>query len=68
MSTEKRTARSAAPAASGEHGKAGVAIREGVEEGHVQVGPGRTEGQGDSPVGALAQTALKSRWVRGVSA
>lgn len=43
----------------GEHGEASVAIREGMEEGHVQVGPGRAGGQRDSRVGAVPQTQLK---------
>lgn len=54
----------------GEHGKAGVAIREGVKEGHVEVGPGRAGGQGDSRIGAVAQTLLEVAlgvWCQGVA-
>lgn len=43
----------------GQQRQAGVAVRKGMEEGNVEVGPGRASGQGDLPVAALAQTSGK---------
>lgn len=43
----------------GEHGEPGVTVSEGMEERHVQVGPGRARRQGYRLVGAVTQTTLK---------